>query len=290
MATSTNEIQALAFHGTRARKYQRAVPAHLLTPEEPLRSLAEAHIQGASFSPAQLTLEAGLPEDEWQSIGEKVFNVHKASMFWIGDWLNYGRETYGPVAAYALAGQVSGLSRPSLYRACWVAKKFAPERRRLSLSFNHHYIIAAQPDAVADKILSEAEELGLSCSQVKKIASAEGAQTRGSLDEHQRLTIHVYPETYDKLRAMAQEADMRVDWFATRALEDWLRWRGHGDCLRPSTTSKRINTERDVAGLCLACGGPRDDERKTCAKCRKYQQEWYEKNRSPRRTRKELPA
>ena len=260
--------------------------AHLIKPEEPAQSLAEFHIPGASFAPTQLTLEAGLPEDQWQKIGTSIMRINKASLFWIGDWLAYGRKTYGPVAAFALARQVTGMTKSNLYRSAYVAKRFAPERRHTALSFEHHYVLAAQAPELADKLLAEAEELGLTCTQVKKIAKAEGAHI-GNRDEHARVTVHMYPETFAKLRSMAAEAGERVDWFVTHALEDWLRWRGHGDCLRSVPTPKERHAARDAAGLCTSCGGARDSEKKTCAQCLEYASI---RGKWSRHERKRLPA
>lgn len=87
-----------------------------------------------------LTLPDGLPFAEWAAVGGLIGRIRRASLWWVGDWLNYGERVYGE--SYAQAMDATGLDYGTLRNAAWVASRFPLSRRRDNLSFAHHQAVA----------------------------------------------------------------------------------------------------------------------------------------------------
>lgn len=116
-----------------------------------------------------LVLPAGLAEDEWLAIGEQLGTAHRASAWWIGDWVNYGEDAgYVSSEKYDVAESSTGLARKTLKNYAATARRFERSRRRDLLSFEHHKAAAALPSPEQrDEILAEAEERGWSRAELR---------------------------------------------------------------------------------------------------------------------------
>jgi len=243
----------------------------ILQPSEAVHSLAEYNIKGASFNPTALTIEAGLPEFDWMEIGRALAHVRESAHFWLGDWIEYGRKTYGIVTAYDLAKQATGLSENTLRNAAMCARRYAPEQRKPALSYMHHMIVIKYPDEVREKALTEATELGLTTRQTVKVAQ-EIYPTRKKEPRpwhRESVTIPLFPETIERLRDLASEERRPLRWFIARLIEDWLTIKGQGDCIRKDLTTSERRMRWEAEGLCVLCGSNEASEgRKTCQPCR----------------------
>jgi hypothetical protein len=188
-------------------------------------SLAEYHVPGATFHPTTLDIEAGIPEDDWLKIGRALTAVCQAAYWWVGDWLQYGFKTFGKKTTFDLAQQATGYTRAQLYGCAFVAKRFPPQRRVDALTFFHHRCVCKYPPTVADRVLAEAAELGLTGRQTKEAAQLESGQQKSpaSKPERKSVTITLWPETYDVLVRAAGEKSL--DWLISEILESWLAGR-----------------------------------------------------------------
>lgn len=262
-----------------ARKQRAAALAHLIKPDAPAHSLAEYHIPGAEFDPTQLVLEPGLPETEWLRIGKALMHINQASHFWLGDWVEYGRRLYGIVTAIDLAVQATGLCRVSIKKMAWVARSFEPHRRKRGLSFTHHVQLANFPKQLCDKLLNEAEEQGLSARQARELAEEEHGKGNRNYKQKQ-VKVFLYPETIERIEQLTAKAgNHRIDWFIVRIIEDWLRWRGEGDCIPTNIINKMTSKERRALwkdqGLCYMCGtNPPAIGFNSCQPCRETAKKW----------------
>lgn len=88
-----------------------------------------------------LYLKAGLGYDDWLRVGRNVSVVADSAAWWLGDWLIFGRESYGQ--RYKVAVSSTELDYQTLRNYAWVASRFASSRRRDTLSFGHHAELAA---------------------------------------------------------------------------------------------------------------------------------------------------
>jgi hypothetical protein len=131
-----------------------------------------------SHTATALTLPDGLTFSAWQAIGERLRQVRAGSMFWTGDWLNYGERRYGEMYAQAL--EATDWDYETLRAAKWVAEKVESVRRRTDLSWSHHREVASLTPAKQDKFLDEAVTKNWSRAElraaVRDIKSAKSVQ------------------------------------------------------------------------------------------------------------------
>ena len=239
----------------------------ILSPAEAIKTLADYNVRGASFEPVELKLEAGMPEGDWMEVARAVAHVRECAHFWLGDLMMYGVRFYGVQTAYDLARQATSLPESTLRNAYWCSKKYRPEQRKPELSYCHHLRVARYPEQARERILTEASELGLTSRQCLQMAHAEFGKVERPKSDRVNITIHLWQETIERLKVMAD--GKQLTWFISRAIEDWLRWKGEGDCVpHPQTTAER-RAEWESEGLCNLCGSrPHLEGRKICEHCR----------------------
>jgi hypothetical protein len=82
-----------------------------------------------------LRFDAALPYDTWKALGARLAARGDAAGWWLGDWLVFGRESYG--RRYKQAVEETGLEYQTLRNNAVVARRFPMSRRRNDLSFQH---------------------------------------------------------------------------------------------------------------------------------------------------------
>lgn len=90
-------------------------------------------------------IDNGASETEWRSLGSYFRSVQKAWVWLVADWMRTGERKYGKT--YEDASLLVGKSVKTLYNWTSVANKVELSRRRESLDFTHHAVVAAlEPD------------------------------------------------------------------------------------------------------------------------------------------------
>jgi hypothetical protein len=113
------------------------------------------------ITPTALRIDdPNLSFDRYQALGVMLDRLHDASKFWLGDWLLVGEHLFGEEAAQAAAA--TRRSEKTLLRWAWVCRRVAPSRRRESLSFTHHTLVAPLEPAEQSEWLERAEAGGWS--------------------------------------------------------------------------------------------------------------------------------
>lgn len=112
--------------------------------------------EGFLFSPSGLVMEGNPTFNQWQNCGEFIKKCHKATHFWIGDWLNFGEQKYGEMYAQALSE--TNYSYDTLVLDKYVSKNVPFLRRRSNLTFEHHKEVASLSPSDQEKLLAEAEK------------------------------------------------------------------------------------------------------------------------------------
>lgn len=111
---------------------------------------------GARAYPNGLDLPDGLNLEEWLQIGAHIVGVLRAGLFWWGDWLAYGQQSYnnevwGRTLKHGTldkAAEISGYARQTLMNAKWVCLRVDRSRRREGLTFMHLLeIVSKIPEA-----------------------------------------------------------------------------------------------------------------------------------------------
>jgi hypothetical protein len=166
--------------------------------------------RGALTRRTGLHLPANLSLAAWQRIGRHLFVISDSSAWWWGDWLIFGEERYADRYRRAIAE--TSLDYQTLRNYAWVARRFPVSRRRDQLSFQHHVVVAALPDAEQDALLSQAEECGWSRNELRR-----------RLRERKRLPA---APARDMTYRLNVDPDRQARWqeAATRAGAEILEW------------------------------------------------------------------
>jgi hypothetical protein len=157
------------------------------------------------YLPANLSMEA------WQRIGRQLFVISDSSAWWWGDWLVFGEKRYAD--RYQRAIKETSLDYQTLRNYAWVARRFPVVRRREALSFQHHAVVAALPEAEQDELLSQAEKHGWTRNELRRRL------------RQQRHTTSV-PSEPEVVYHLNVDRDRRIRWqeAATYIHEDFSAW------------------------------------------------------------------
>lgn len=104
-----------------------------------------------------LRIKGDISFEQWTSVGENIGRIARTSLFWVGDWLNYGQDRWNggkrfermpddQREKYDHAMRTTGLELSTLQVASTVARKIAIEDRSTELTFAHHRLIARIPE------------------------------------------------------------------------------------------------------------------------------------------------
>jgi hypothetical protein len=119
---------------------------------------------------------ARLAQTAWLRWGRALSATPQPSPWALGDWLAFGQRRWH--ASYAEARAVTGYRVQSLRNMVHVASRFAPERRRGSVSWTAHAVLAALTRDNQEGWLDRVERDQLS---VRSLQRALRARDRGSL-------------------------------------------------------------------------------------------------------------
>jgi len=110
----------------------------------------------AEWRPTGLVFNNGITYERWTEIGGLLKRMDGALSWWWGDWCNYGERAYGE--KYSQAIDDTGLAYQTLVNYAYVSRRYNNNRRRLSLTFQHHSELAfLDDDGEQDEWLDRAE-------------------------------------------------------------------------------------------------------------------------------------
>ncbi|MGC4828280.1 LmbU family transcriptional regulator [Micromonospora arida] len=160
-----------------------------------------------------LRLPARLGYEEWEHAGRQLGGVLSSSAWWLGDWMNYGKEHYSD--RYVRGSKAVGLRYQTLRNYAWVAGRFPPSRRHASLSFHHHAELASLDVDEQDQWLQRAQRSGWTVKQLR------AAMRQDRRDANERGAHE------DNVRRVAVPSERFQRWFeaATQmgiGVEDWM--------------------------------------------------------------------
>lgn len=117
--------------------------------------LVPIQIDKCRLTPTGATFDDGLTMPEWLAIGKKLKIVETCHQFLLGDWLNFGKASYGE--KYSLALEMTDYDYQSLRDCVWVCGSVELSRRKDSLSFSHHKEVAGEKPNDQELWLARAE-------------------------------------------------------------------------------------------------------------------------------------
>ncbi|MBI5106731.1 MAG: LmbU family transcriptional regulator [Solirubrobacterales bacterium] len=160
-----------------------------------------------------------LPYDDWCALGARIGMYSTATAWWLGDWLLFGRMKYGRRYKDAVAD--TGLDYQTLRNYAMVARRFAPERRRPALTFQHHAEVCALDDLAQDHWLDQAAAHGWSRNELRRRVRAALATADGAPADVVRLTID--PARVARWRSAAERSDCDLGCWILQVLDDAAR-------------------------------------------------------------------
>jgi len=110
------------------------------------------------FTKTGLILPENLPFEDWLSLAPKLRCIRDASLWWWGDYINFGEKRYGEVYAQAL--EESDYAYGTLANASYISRQFEFSRRRENLPLCFHQEVASLKPEDQDKLLNECEQEG----------------------------------------------------------------------------------------------------------------------------------
>lgn len=103
--------------------------------------------------------------EQWADAFGRLQRMNRCCNWWLGDALIWGEAHYGD--RYTQAIELTGLEVQTLMNVTSVARRVEPERRRESLSWSHHEVVASLPAAEQDRWLEEAEQEGMTRNRLR---------------------------------------------------------------------------------------------------------------------------
>jgi hypothetical protein len=176
---------------------------------------------GALTRRSSLVLPATIPLGEWRRIGRQIVAISESSTWWLGDWLIYGQTTYPD--RYKQAIEETGLDYQTLRNYAWVARRFSPDRRRDTLSFQHHAELASLPADEQDDWMDRAEKHRWSRNELRnQLKTTRRAVQIGSATspERTRLQVSIIPDQQQRWQDAAASTDQDLLTWIVNVLDD----------------------------------------------------------------------
>ena len=161
-----------------------------------------------ALTPTELRLGVEISYPRYEAIGAMFGRLHDASKWWIGDWLNYGEDTFGEEAAQA--AEATRRSVETLRNYAWTCRHVSPSRRRDGLTFTHHVLVAPLDPAEQAAWLDRAEAERWTSREMG--AALKQARAATGIDVHQ-----VISRAADRLAASLDPLGEVVDVGASRS-------------------------------------------------------------------------
>jgi hypothetical protein len=122
---------------------------------------------------------AHMEHPEWVAVGHRLGRISRCSQWWLGDWLRYGSAKWGE--KYVEAARITGYDVRSLANMASIAASFEFSRRRDSLTWSHHAVVAALDPEEQDRWLDRALSERLSVSDLRiELRSAERSSAKAA--------------------------------------------------------------------------------------------------------------
>lgn len=167
-----------------------------------------------------LRIPGALTFERWQDTGSQISRLVDSSAWCLGDWLVYGQKEFSD--RYLRAIEVCGLDYQTLRNYAWVARKFDLDRRRETLSFQHHVEVSSLPPHEQDRWLDLADEFNWSRNELRRNIRAHrqpdekgAARPSGSLP---KLTVPA--ERLLQWRRAADLSGEKFEQWVLRALDE----------------------------------------------------------------------
>ncbi|MEU3020555.1 LmbU family transcriptional regulator [Nocardiopsis sp. NPDC007018] len=161
-----------------------------------------------------LALPPSMPMDDWRNLGQQIFVISDSSGWWLGDWLVYGQSQYPD--RYRTAVAETSLGYQTLRNYAWVARRFPVNRRRSTLSFQHHAEVASMGEEDQDTWLNRADKFRWSRNELRRrIRATQSIERATKGDQRVQVQVQVHAQTTQRARweqAARNESKDLAEW------------------------------------------------------------------------------
>jgi hypothetical protein len=164
-----------------------------------------------------LQLSTELPYEEWERAGRQLAGVQSSSSWWIGDWLNHGKEHYSD--RYLKGVHAAGLKYQTLRNYAWVASRYPAARRQPELSFQHHAELASSTVDQQEFWLRTARRNGWTVKQLRTAVRQAGDVTGAGPSGERTRRLAVPSERFGCWREAAAQAGTDLEQWVILTLD-----------------------------------------------------------------------
>lgn len=111
-----------------------------------------------------LVINGELSEAEWWELGRQLAGLKQLTEWAVADYLAYGEGRVGE--RYWQVAEMFSCSPQTVRNMAWVARRIPKDQRRVTLTFTHHRMVAALPEARRNELLLRAERGGWTVAQL----------------------------------------------------------------------------------------------------------------------------
>jgi hypothetical protein len=169
---------------------------------------ADLGIAGVVFDEIGLRFQVEIAYDDWVGIGAILGKIRDSTSWAIGDWLLAGEALFGDRVAQGI--EATGRQKATLVEYARVASKVPRERRRGSLPWFHHKLVAALEPEEQMEWLDRAEATGWSSEELRGALHHGVAQRQNT----SRARIEVLELVEDVARALIRASERLGDGYA----------------------------------------------------------------------------
>ncbi|WP_208881972.1 LmbU family transcriptional regulator [Streptomyces armeniacus] len=196
-------------------------------PKKPLPLLPEQRRAASARHPGRsqvlttgvgLQMPAELTFEDWQRAGLQISGLINSSVWWLGDWLVYGKDHFAD--RYQRGVRAAGLQYQTLRNYAWVSRRFELHRRRPQLSFQHHAEVASLPVPEQEWWLDRAEQQNWSTKQLRNsIRDAQGEKDPDGKPESEIQRLPVPGNRLSHWRRAAEQAGVDLNKWVLATLD-----------------------------------------------------------------------
>lgn len=147
--------------------------------QEALQLLLDLEGTGAADRVSLTLTDPNLPYDTYEALGAFLGEIRRRSIWYLGDWLNFGEGVYGE--RFVQAEAATGLTEDTLLRYQFVCRQVPAARRIPGMSFGTHAVVARMEPLEQKQWLKEAKKRGWNERDLRKAIAAKRSEMKPSL-------------------------------------------------------------------------------------------------------------
>jgi hypothetical protein len=131
------------------------VPLTVTALEPVEKTMALSVGECAQITEVGLEIHPATTYEQWEQLSTALLKGEAVIQWAVGDCILWGEQKFGEMASQVM--DATGLKESTLRNYVWVASKIPPDRRRETVPFTHHKVVAGLEADAQDAILDKVE-------------------------------------------------------------------------------------------------------------------------------------